>query len=272
MKKVFGMLAVAALLVLPVAAYAGTVVGHGVFDEETDTVTLPPVTLEETKTEVVNTINSAIKENSAITGGKEVVKITVSTSTNETTAQVTVDRTKLEAVADGRKIESVVAPLPALTVPISSTESPVNVILTVPTENFKDIAVENILFFLENRKADENAIHVDYKEQVESNDDDESYVFVNNAGDKFGRAASEETPNLIIRNLKYNRDYNFSLNTSTSPAQAVSFANGNSITFRSEFVEAAASSYSDGGGGCDAGLAPLALAVLAGIAFVFKKD
>ena len=268
MKKVFGILAVAALLVLPVAAYAGTVVGHGVFDEETDTVTLPPVVVTETKSEVIEAINKVLTDNSAITGGKGVVQITVAT-TNNSSEKVTIDRTKLEAVADGRKIESVVAPLPILEAAVPENEVSVNVILTVPKENFEAVkVVNNILFFLEHRTEGENPIPVPYREQVGSDDDKESYVFVSDDGKTVGRAASSDTPNLVIRNLRYEGDYN--LSRSTTP-QAVSFADGRSITFRSEFVEAAARSYSSGGG-CDAGLAPLALAALAGIAFVFKKD
>ncbi|MDR3166070.1 MAG: hypothetical protein LBU13_10885 [Synergistaceae bacterium] len=272
MKKV--LILVGILLALPIAAYAA-VGGHGVVETETN-IKINVVKVEEVSKETLENITDKIK---SITGNQEiVVKVANPLISNAVTDsndgnQVTITKETLPATLSNREIKAAVA-LPSLGVTISAEQiaKPVSVVVTVQAATFSEIATSvsanntNIEFFLEHYEEGERAISIPYNAAAES--EAESYAFVDDEGDNPKQIADGNSKNLLIRNLRYEGNYNLEHRKTTNGA--VSFAEGDrTISFQSQFVEVAAAS-SDGG--CNAGLSSMALLALAGVVLMFKKD
>lgn len=244
MKKVFGIFALVALLALPAAAYAAA--GH-------DSPSVPIVNVETPSSGAVIAINEKLGDNNTLL---------VSNPTPASRSEPVITEEKLPESLRGAEITPVAA-LPTLTVTTGSEDS-VSVLVVVESTNFADKNADDVKLFLEHRTEGQPLIQVPY--DADGNDADISYAFFDDAGENPSSVATGASKNLLIRNLKYDGDYNKAYGSGSSPA--VSFVAGQTIKFDAEFLEVASD---DDGGGCDAGLSPLALLALAGVAFVSKK-
>jgi hypothetical protein len=115
-------------------------------------------------------------------------------------------------------------------------------VVKVDYNDFKDVRAEDVRLFLRNRNGGE-AIEIKYSEDPK----DGQYAFVDENGKKPSRVATKDSPYLLLA-IKDGEKYDFDTLTSGVDVQPVF----------------AAKKSGGGGGGCDMGVTPFALMLLAG--------